>query len=594
MQMFRLREQLKILIKKGRLLPLALLVQRWYLTWTSEAFREKERANRRGFLSFSRQYARSLGCRVTSTQRTCWTALIASIGMPLAVPAELGLIKALEVAGFTPVVVAPRDPWLVKYYGLLGTGKVLFWDQFIDPVDKGSVEQQIRHLRSFEELLSIKYEGARVGRFAASSALRHLRVGSPDLGIADVRRYIAKCLADGMAHVIAAKRIVQMVKPEVALFVDIGYTPQGELFDICLSEGIDAITWNAAHRSNALILKRYSKENRDEHPASLDEDSWRRVQQIPWTSSHGEQLRQELYGTYASGDWYSQVGTQFNTRVHGATEIRTQLKLDPAKKTAIVFPHIPWDATFFWGTDLYRNYEEWFVETVRAACRNTSMNWVIKLHPGNVMKNVRDGYQGELPELIAVRRHLGKLPPHIAVIPADSNINTFSLFSIMDYCLTVRGTIGIEAAVFGIPVLTAGTGRYDRKGFTVDSDSREEYLARLARIHEIPPLSQTQRELAERFAYASFVLRPFPLKTITLEFPNDSKATIKTEIRALTPEDWRNAPDIRMFADWISDRTRGEFLLPGPDGGPGAQWNVAGDRRTTVQAGAGRKREWIA
>ena len=74
----------------------------------------------------------------------------------------------------------------------------------------------------------------------------------------------------------------------------------------------------------------------------------------------------------------------------------------------------------------------------------------------------------EPAEVIALRRHIKELPPHVFFIPAESPISTFSFFGVMDYCLTVRGTIGIEAARMGIPVLTAGTGRYDRKGFTIN------------------------------------------------------------------------------------------------------------------------------
>ena len=81
----------------------------------------------------------------------------------------------------------------------------------------------------------------------------------------------------------------------------------------------------------------------------------------------------------------------------------------------------------------------------------------------------------------------------------------------MDYCLTVRGTIGIEAASFGIRVLTAGTGRYDHRGFTTDSETRETYLARIAAIETLPRLSAAEQELAERFAYGAFMLRPFAL-----------------------------------------------------------------------------------
>lgn len=248
--------------------------------------------------------------------------------------------------------------------------------------------------------------------------------------------------------------------------------------------------------------------------------------------------------------------------------MKQRLGLDPGKKTAIVFPHIFWDGTFFYGTDLFGSYEEWFVETVRAACANEQVNWVIKVHPANIVKNVREGFQGEPSEVVAIRKHIGQLPAQLFIIPADSDINTFSFFKLMDYCLTVRGTVGIEAASFGIPVLTAGTGRYEHKGFTMDSESREQYLERLAHIQEIPPLTVAERELAERFAYGVFVSRPLSLTTVTLEYEKDAKATTKTRINIATREDWLNAPDLRAFADWVADSRQLDFLMPLPNGTP--------------------------
>jgi hypothetical protein len=242
-------------------------------------------------------------------------------------------------------------------------------------------------------------------------------------------------------------------------------------------------------------------------------------------------------------------------------EIRRRLGLDPRKKTAIVFPHILWDATLFWGTSLFRNYEEWLVETIRTACTNDRVNWVIKVHPANVVKSIRDGVQGEPSELKALRKHITKLPPHISIIHADSDINFYSLLRVMDYCVTVRGTVGIEAAGFGIPVLTAGTGRYDHKEFTIDSKCREEYLERLASIQDIPPLTTRQRELAERFAFGIFLLRPLPLTTVTLEYQRDARATSKTRINVATREDWLNAPDLKLFAEWVNSKQI-DFLLP--------------------------------
>ncbi|MDA2918670.1 hypothetical protein MYX76_04120 [Desulfobacterota bacterium AH_259_B03_O07] len=564
MNLYVTRDRLKSILILTRLLSVVLWLRRSIMVLISPAFRFRERACREEFLQFEYQYGKALRYSLSSNDRVRKSAFIVSIGFP-GLGVELGLIKALELAGFNSTVLTSRDPWLVKYYKLTGCTEILFWDEFARFVDPTSAEAVVDSLESFEDIMAYEHAGARVGRFAASTALRHLRLGTLDLQSPQIRQHLAQHIASGMKYAAAAKEIVHKVHPQIAVFVDRGYTPHGELFDVCLEDGVDVITWNTAHKSNSLMFKRYTLDNRDEHPASLSDDTWRWLCDMEWTDEHRQRLRQELYSTYASGDWYSEVGTQFNKRILDAAEIRKRLGLDPRKRTALIFPHILWDGTFFWGKDLFRNYEEWFIETVRTACANNQVNWIIKVHPANIVKNVRDGFQGESSEVVAIRKHIGQLPSHLFVIPADSNINTFSLFGLMAYCLTVRGTIGIEAASFGIPVLTAGTGRYDHKGFTIDSESRKQYVERLACIQEIPPLSSAQRELAERFAYGVFVLRPLGLTTVTLEFQRDAKATSKTRINVSTKEDWLNAPDLKALVRWLSDREQKDFLAFYPE-----------------------------
>jgi hypothetical protein len=159
-----------------------------------------------------------------------------------------------------------------------------------------------------------------------------------------------------------------------------------------------------------------------------------------------------------------------------------------------------------------------------------------------------------------IQNRIGPLPEHVTLIPPDTDINTYSLFGVMDYCLTVRGTIGIEAACLGIPVLLAGTGRYDHRGFTIDSASREDYLHRLETIERIPPLTKTERELAERFAYGAFVLRPFPLTAFTIEHGRDRRATQQVRVNAPSSAALRDSPDLVALGEWAADRTREDFL----------------------------------
>jgi hypothetical protein len=314
------------------------------------------------------------------------------------------------------------------------------------------------------------------------------------------------------------------------------------------------------------MLKRYTLQTRDEHFASISPESWQILRSITWTEARREQLQREIHGAYDRGDWYSvSWSVSSRNRKFETEELRNRIGLNTAKKTAFIFPHILWDASFSWGKSLFSSYEEWFIQAVRAACSNDQVNWVIKIHPANVGKSLLDGFHGEPAEVTALRENVGALPPHIFFIPANSEISTFSLFGLMDYCLTVRGTVGIEAASFGIPVLTAGTGRYDRRGFTIDTDSCDEYINRLAHIQEIPRLSSAERELAERFAYGLFVMRPFPLSTVTID--NQRKLSLekgfnKVQININSKEDWYTAVDLKTFGQWVDGTRQTDFLMP--------------------------------
>ena len=56
------------------------------------------------------------------------------------------------------------------------------------------------------------------------------------------------------------------------------------------------------------------------------------------------------------------MGTQFDKVFPTRDELTGRLGLDPGLRTALVFPHIFWDGTFFWGHDLFPNYEAFFAE----------------------------------------------------------------------------------------------------------------------------------------------------------------------------------------------------------------------------------------
>jgi hypothetical protein len=201
---------------------------------------------------------------------------------------------------------------------------------------------------------------------------------------------------------------------------------------------------------------------------------------------------------------------------------------------------------------------------VRAAAANPAVNWIVKLHPANVWKLKREGIEGARDEEALIRRVLGEVPPHVAVVRPDSEISTRSIFGLTDYGITIRGSVGFELPCFGVPVLTAGTGFYSGRGFTVDSSSSEEYLGRLRSIEQLAPLTPKQVELARRHAYALFRLRPTrfdsflatirPLEEMGHPLDHD------VEIRVRTRADLEAAADLRRFAEWATESRDLDYL----------------------------------
>jgi hypothetical protein len=552
------RETAKALLQQLGLLPLA---QRISTALTAPpSYRERERR----FRELKRMHGDVLGARLNSDQSGQKVALLVGPSFPEA-QIELGLIKGLQLAGFVPVVLV-LDPGrqgrlLAEHYKLAGVKEIVHWGQFLCEAHQPTAEAIVSRFQTMWGLLEVESGGIPIGGLAVSTALRSTYRGSLDLQVPGDRQHVVGALAYAIASADAAHRTVEKFRPELAVFVDTAYSPDGELFHACLRAGVDVVDWQQGHKSNALLFKRYTLDTSHDHPASLSPESWRVIRDMEWTDEHRKQLDRELYSTYASGDWYSVVGTQFHKSLVQAAQLRERLKLDPNKKTAVIFPHILWDAALSWGKCLFGNFEEWLVETVRAASTNDQVNWVIKFHPAN-QRLREDGSIKESAEIASLRSQLGELPPNMIMIPPESEISTYSIFQIADYCLTVYGTVGMEAARLGIPVLTGGTGPYDRKGFTVDSNTREEYLEKVRNIHLIPRLSPAQQELAERFAYAAFLIRPWLAKSVTLRYiPSTKKFSYEGGVSIRSKEAWHSAEDIRTFAEWIADPSKPPELL---------------------------------
>jgi hypothetical protein len=475
---------------------------------------------------------------------------------------ELALIKTLQIAGVDPVVMLRDDQRALRpYYELAGVRRFHTWSEFSTSpaVFDREAGRALDGCRGLQDVVALTRGAVRIGRITASTAIRDLRVGTLPLDDAAMRRKLVARLSASLAATVQAERILAAIRPNLAIFWDTEYTPKGEVFDVCLAAGVDVVAYGAAHSTNGLMFKRHTVDTRDHHLASLSDDTWTYLRGLPWTAERRERLDEELIGSYAKGEWFRKAWTQANTRVAPPDEVRAFLGLDPRKPTAILFPNILSDTPLMWARPLFPTYEDWLIDTVQTAMRNDRVNWVVKIHPANIGRRIKDRFHGAPPEMVTIERRLGALPAHMRIIPPDVPLTTTSFFGVMDYCVTVRGTVGIEAARLGIPVLTAAESRYSHRGFTVDSSSMDEFLQRVETIDRTPPMASAQKELAERFAYGTFVLRPLVMESVTWDY-GVIGANPRGRIHLASAKDWARAPDLSAWARWVLD-SRDEDLI---------------------------------
>jgi hypothetical protein len=471
---------------------------------------------------------------------------------------EAMLAKGFALRGFTPVfLVQPGSKTALRYLRMFGIRRFVSVEDYVDgELEAQAAEETGRLLdacASAADLGALVFRGASVGRYVLSTVSRARHEGTVPLDDPAVRSFVHRTLLVSVRATLAAERLLRDVQPELVLFNERNYAAEAPLSDLALDRGLNVVQFVSAAQDDAYVFKRYTAETRRLHPRSLSDETWERVRAMPWSPSMDAELDEE-FGRRYDGSQLLTGRNQEWTQSFDVDAVRAQLGLERRRTTAVVFSHVLWDANMFFGEDLFDDQEQWFVETVRAACENDRADWIVKLHPANVWKRKRDRATGELGDLRAIRDHIGELPPHVKLMRPDHPISTRSLFAVTDVGVTIRGSVGWELPCLGTPVLTAGTGFYSGRGFTIDSATRSEYLGRLSRIETIEPLGPEEIALARRHAYALLLLRPLAFSSFRtvvapmrkLGHPLDHNVAVRVRSR----HDLAAAGDLRALVEW--------------------------------------------
>ncbi len=462
------------------------------------------------------------------------------------------------------VLLNKKNIYTQLIFRILGKVEFIYLEDFIYPKDQKNNIQKVNKIISQNKntisLFNYEDSNVRVGRNALSSTLRSLRIGSLNFKNKLHIRELKKNLLLSLNSKLATYRILNYINPNLLIFIEKGYSPSGELFDNALNKGINVIQYTSGPENNNFIFKRYNPRNKNDHPISIGKDTLKLLKNLKFDSQDQKKIIDKLKSNYKDGSWFNRQQLQLGKSILSNDETRKILKLKKGRKVAVIFSHILYDATFFYGNSIFEDYEQWLIETIKYAIKNTNLDWIIKVHPVNVWRSKMDKKPMEQLEAISVKKNIGILPSHIRFLNADSLLNTYSLFNIIDYGLTVRGTIGMELPCWGIPVVTAGTGRYSGSGFTIDPTDKKNYQDTLENIHNLPKLSDEQTLMAQKYAYA--VLYGKQIKTDSFSFINyPNKENSLFQANTIVDRRFSNKfSDVNFITDWMVNNKNSDLM----------------------------------
>jgi hypothetical protein len=457
-----------------------------------------------------------------------------------------------------------------RFLTYLNLGKLIYDEDFTVPPER---RERIRALaeewrstcHGFADWARLRYGEFSPGVLVLSTVIRETENGHPDDTDAQFYDRVMRHVQPTLIAYERGEAALESVQPSAIVVQEPGYDVCGPLVDVATSRGVRVAHITTSWRDDALLLKGLTAARRRALPQTVERETLEAELQAwaPASDAAVEKAFEQRYG----GTWAQQRMFQAGTGPAPSESLRRHFGIPENAPLAVVFAHVLWDATFWAGDDLYRDYAAWLLATVRCAASNPHVHWLVKAHPANVHRHSVGDVRERCAELRLLESELGRLPAHVRIIPPDTSFTSLQVYREADYGLTVRGSPGFEMACFGKPVLTAGTGTYIGLGFTHDSDSTEAYEQRLAQLHHLPPNPSEWTRRARAYALALFERRPWRLRTFQPSFDHEQKRHgLERNIHPLvgSVDALLAAGDLKSMATWLLESDAVDYTETAP------------------------------
>lgn len=365
------------------------------------------------------------------------------------------------------------------------------FNQYILQSEVGKIKNKVERLKK-EEFFNYKYLGVNVGAHARASTVRFFLSGKINLDNPQEEIIFRKKLVYAMIMTKIAQEVYFKEKPKLIFTLHGIYSTWGPFFDYFQNKNIDGVVYScSAIRFGRFLFSRNGMEW-----DFTNNKSWEDFKKNPLSQKEklhiDSFLKNRFQGGVADQLMYEKKFNNFSK-----DKMLRLLSDKKYKRRYVLYSNLAWDACLGGReSSVFNDIFSWIDETIIFFKKKPDYQLIIKPHPAELIWE--KGTKGIINYIIA---NHPDLPKNIIVLKSNVSLRAYDLITPKTICLVFNGTIGLEMASQGVPVLTVGGIHYKDAGIVYKINTLEKYLSLLDNPQKIILFAIANKEMAKKYAY---------------------------------------------------------------------------------------------
>jgi hypothetical protein len=335
----------------------------------------------------------------------------------------------------------------------------------------------------------VYYHGVPLDGCAKASTRKYLKRYSIDLSEQRIRSLYEQFLHGGAMLVDASRSIINKYDIAASIVSEANYIQGFVPLFVSRDAGVPTYSEGWGYRYGHHIFGRATNRNYMGQFAAQD------VVKAALTSELTDNER-EAVETVTSGWRNNEVANMDYVN-------RTGQSVDTDTDTVVgLFTNLLWDGALEPDQALYDDVYEWLADTIDIFDDLNDAHLVIKPHPAEHLRGTNESV-GDW-----IQATYDRLPENVTLLPPDTDVDTYELFTDLDLGIVYASTVGLEMVYDGVPVVTSGYPPYHGFEITYDPKTKSEYRGFIQRPgdHGCPAERQAR---ARRYFHLLFFCKHF-------------------------------------------------------------------------------------